>query len=186
MRWIRPIICIVTPFDPAGDAPVAADADGLGFDADPLAAALPAITGAWQQAARAAGWDPLYGRHLVADLRRCGLRQVAGRAHRSYEPGGEAWAGAQLGIERLRDQIHAAGASQADIDGALAALARPHPDHHRRADRHCLGPARRIASVLSSRAASDAPARRRNAAPSPVAATVFGTHKSRLKLRGPG
>jgi SAM-dependent methyltransferase len=101
------------------------DADGLGFDAEPPVAALPAITGPWHQAALAAGWNPRYGRHLVTDLHRAGLGQVAGRAHRSYQPGGGAWAGARLGVERMRDQIRHAGASCADLDDALAALADP-------------------------------------------------------------
>jgi hypothetical protein len=56
------------------------------------------------------------------DPRRAGLSQVGGRAHRSYQPGGHAWLVARLGIERLRGQIHQQGASQADLDEALAAL----------------------------------------------------------------
>ena len=78
------------------------DADGLGFDAEPPVEALPAIAGPWHQAALAAGLNPLYGRHLVTDLQSAGLDQVAGRAHRSYQPGGGAWAGARLGVERMR------------------------------------------------------------------------------------
>jgi SAM-dependent methyltransferase len=101
------------------------DADGLGFDAEPPAAALPTIAEPWQRAARSAGWDPMYGRRLVADLRHAGLTQASGRAHRNYLPGGGAWTGARLGIERMRDQIQDAGASPADIDDALAALADP-------------------------------------------------------------
>ena len=50
---------------------------------------------------------------------------MAGRAHRSYQRGGDAWAGARLGVQRMRDQIRCAGASQADLDDALAALADP-------------------------------------------------------------
>ena len=101
------------------------DADGLLFDAEPAAPALSAIAGPWQRAALAAGWDPGYGRHLVADLQRAGLDRVAGRAHRSYEPGGTAWAVAQMGLDRMRDQIHRAGASQDDVDSALGALDDP-------------------------------------------------------------
>jgi SAM-dependent methyltransferase len=101
------------------------DADGLGFDAEPAVRALPAITRPWQQAALAAGWNPLYGRRLLTDLQRAGLAQVAGRAHRSYQPGGDAWAGARLGVQRMRDQIRCAGASPADLDDTLAALADP-------------------------------------------------------------
>jgi SAM-dependent methyltransferase len=101
------------------------DADGLGFDAEPAVTALSAITAAWHQAALAAGWNPLYGRHLVTDLLRAGLDQVAGRAHRSYQPGGDAWAGARLGMQRMRDQLQDVGASCADLDDALAALADP-------------------------------------------------------------
>jgi len=99
------------------------DADGLRFDAEPRAKALAAITGPWQRAARAAGWNPMYGRHVLADLQRAGLDRVAGRAHRRYELGGDAWMGARLGLERMRDQIQRAGASQADLDDALATLA---------------------------------------------------------------
>jgi hypothetical protein len=58
-------------------------------------------------------------------LQRAGLDRVAGRAHRTYQHGGDAWAGVRLGIERMRDQIQRAGASQADLDDALAALADP-------------------------------------------------------------
>jgi SAM-dependent methyltransferase len=101
------------------------DADGLLFDAEPAEKAFAAITGPWQQAARAAGWNPCYGRCLVTGLQRAGLGQVGGRAHRSYQPGGQAWLGARLGIERLRGQIHQQGASQADLDAALAALDDP-------------------------------------------------------------
>jgi hypothetical protein len=50
---------------------------------------------------------------------------VAGRAHRDYQPGGGAWLVARLGIERLRGQIQHEGASQADLDDALAALDDP-------------------------------------------------------------
>ena len=101
------------------------DADGLVFDADPAASALPAIAGPWYRAALAAGWNPGYGRCLLTDMWRAGLGQVAGRAHRSYESGGAAWASAGLGIERMRDRICQAGASYADIDSALTALADP-------------------------------------------------------------
>jgi hypothetical protein len=71
----------------AGGWLVLEDADGLRFDAEPAHPALPAITGPWQRAALAAGWDPCYGRHLVADLQRAALGQVAGRAYRGYQPG---------------------------------------------------------------------------------------------------
>lgn len=98
------------------------DADGLMFDAEPAEKAFAAIAGPWQRAALAAGWNPLYGRYLVADLQRAGLGRVAGRAHRSYQPGGDAWLVARLGIERMRDQIQHEGASQDDLDAALAAL----------------------------------------------------------------
>ena len=101
------------------------DADGLLFDAEPAEQAFAAIAGPWQRAARAAGWNPLYGRRLVTDLRRAGLGRVAGRAHRSYQPGGEGWLAARLGIERMRDQIQHEGASQGDLDAALAALDDP-------------------------------------------------------------
>ena len=109
----------------AGGWLILEDADGLGFDAEPAVKALSAITGPWHQAALGAGWNPLYGRHLLADLRRAGLDQVAGRAHRTYQPGGDAWAGARLGLQRMRDQIRDAGASCADLDNALVALADP-------------------------------------------------------------
>jgi SAM-dependent methyltransferase len=109
----------------AGGWLILEDADGLGFDSEPPVNALSAITGPWQRAALAAGWNPLYGRHLVTDLQQSGLVQVAGRAHRSYQPGGDPWAGARLGIERMRDQIRNAGASPADLDDAMAALADP-------------------------------------------------------------
>jgi SAM-dependent methyltransferase len=101
------------------------DADGLRFDAEPPEQAFAAITGPWQQAALATGWNPCYGRHLVADLRRAGLGQVAGRAHRDCQPGGGAWLVARLGIERLRSQLQHEGASPADLDDALAALDDP-------------------------------------------------------------
>jgi hypothetical protein len=112
--------------------------------------ALSAITGPWHQAALAAGWNPLYGRDLVTALQRAGLDQVAGRAHRSYQPGGDAWAGTRLGVERMRDQIRHAGASCADLDEALAAPGRPHPDHHGRTDRHRLGPAHQLTTGCPS------------------------------------
>ena len=85
----------------------------------------PVSQAAVDQLGLAAGWNPLYGRRLVSDLQRDGLEQVAGRAHRSCQPGGDAWAGARLGVERMRDQIRHAGASCADLDEALAALADP-------------------------------------------------------------
>jgi SAM-dependent methyltransferase len=99
------------------------DADGLLFEAEPIAPALAAIAAPWHRAALAAGWDPGYGRRLVTDLQHAGLLHVAGRAHRSYELGGEAWTVARMGLDRLRDQIHQAGASQDDLNDALAALA---------------------------------------------------------------
>lgn len=101
------------------------DADGLLFDAEPAERAFAAITAPWQRAAQAAGWNPIYGRYLVTDLQQAGLDQVAGRAHRSYQPGGDAWLVARLGIERMREQIHHQGASQADLDAAQAALSAP-------------------------------------------------------------
>jgi hypothetical protein len=61
----------------------------------------------------------------VADLRRAGLGRVAGRVHRDYQPGRGAWLVARLGIERMRGQVHREGASQADLDDALAALDDP-------------------------------------------------------------
>jgi SAM-dependent methyltransferase len=99
------------------------DADGLLFEAEPTAPALSAIAAPWHRAALAAGWDPSYGRRLVTDLQHAGLLHVAGRAHRSYELGGEAWTVARMGLDRLRDQIHQAGASQDDLNDALATLA---------------------------------------------------------------
>jgi SAM-dependent methyltransferase len=98
------------------------DADGLLFDAVPVEKAFAAIAGPWQRAALAAGWNPFYGRHLVADLQRAGLSWVAGRAHRNCQPGGSAWLVARLGIQRMQDQIRHEGASQSDLDAALAAL----------------------------------------------------------------
>jgi SAM-dependent methyltransferase len=98
------------------------DADGLLFDAEPAEKAFAAIAGPWQRAALAAGWNPLYGRYLLTDMHRVGLGRVAGRAHRSYQSGGEAWLAARLGLERMRDQIQHEGASQGDLDAALAAL----------------------------------------------------------------
>jgi SAM-dependent methyltransferase len=109
----------------AGGWLVLEDADGLRFDAEPAHEAFAAITGPWQRAARAAGWNPCYGRHLVADLQRAGLCQVAGRAHRDYRPGGGAWLVARLGIERMRDHIQREGARAADLNDALAALKDP-------------------------------------------------------------
>ena len=106
----------------AGGWLIVEDADGLLFDAEPAEKAFAAITEPWQQAARAAGWNPCYGRYLVTGLQRAGLSQVGGRAHRSYRPGGQAWLLARLGIERMREQIHHQGASHADLDHALAAL----------------------------------------------------------------
>ena len=63
----------------------------------------------------------------MTGLQRAALGQVGGRTHRSYQPGGQAWLVTRLGIERMREQIHHQGASQADLDHALAAL-----DHHTR------------------------------------------------------
>ena len=109
----------------AGGWLVLEDADGLRFDAEPAHEVFAAITGPWQRAARAAGWNPCYGRDLVADLQRAGLCQVAGRAHRDYRPGGGAWLVARLGIERMRDHIQREGARPADLDDALATLEDP-------------------------------------------------------------
>jgi SAM-dependent methyltransferase len=109
----------------AGGWLVLEDADGLRFDAEPAHPAFAAITGPWQRAALAARWNPCYGRHLVADLQRAGLGQVAGRAYRGYQPGGPAWLVARLGIERMRDHLQGEGASPADLDDALAALDDP-------------------------------------------------------------
>jgi hypothetical protein len=58
----------------------------------------------------------------MADLQSAGLGRVAGRAHRDYRPGGDAWPVARLGIPRLREQIQHEGVSQPDLDDALAAL----------------------------------------------------------------
>jgi len=58
----------------------------------------------------------------VTGLQQAGLGRVAGRAHRTYQPGGDAWLAARLGIERLHDRIQHEGASQADLDDAVAAL----------------------------------------------------------------
>jgi 2-polyprenyl-3-methyl-5-hydroxy-6-metoxy-1,4-benzoquinol methylase len=109
----------------AGGWLVLEDADGLRFDAEPPEQAFAAITRPWQRAARTAGWNPRYGRHLVADLRRAGLSRVAGRAHRDYQPGGDAWLVARLGLERMRGQLQREGASQADLVDVLAALDDP-------------------------------------------------------------
>ena len=101
------------------------DADGLLFDAEPAEKAFATITGPWQRAALAAGWNPCYGRYLVADLRRAGLGGVAGRIASRLPPGGSAWLVARLGIERMRGQVEHEGASQADLDDAVAALDDP-------------------------------------------------------------
>jgi SAM-dependent methyltransferase len=101
------------------------DADGLLFEAEPEVSALAEIAGPWHRAALQAGWNPLYGRQLAASLQRAGLGRVAGWAHRSYQPGGRAWAGARLGLERMQEQIRQAGASRGDLDDALAALDDP-------------------------------------------------------------
>jgi SAM-dependent methyltransferase len=119
------VVVKLAPALRAGGWLVPADADGLRFDAEPSEQAFAAITGPWQRAALAAGWNPCYGRSLVADLRRAGLGRVAGRAHRDYGPGGSAWLVARLGLERLRGQVEQQGASRADLDDALAALDDP-------------------------------------------------------------
>jgi hypothetical protein len=89
----------------AGGWLVLEDADGLLFDADPAENAFTAIAGPWQRAAAATGWNPCYGRYMVADLQRAGLGRVAGRAHRDYQPEG--------------------CLARADLDDALAALDDP-------------------------------------------------------------
>jgi hypothetical protein len=67
----------------------------------------------------------LYGRYLVAGLQQAGLDQMAGRTHRSYQPGGDAWLAARLGLERMREQLQRQGASRADLDEVQAALNDP-------------------------------------------------------------
>jgi chemotaxis methyl-accepting protein methylase len=64
----------------AGGWLILEDADGLLFDAEPAEKAFAAITGPWQRAALAAGWNPCYGRYLMTGLQQAGLDQVAGRA----------------------------------------------------------------------------------------------------------
>lgn len=109
----------------AGGWLILEDADGLQFEAEPAEKAFAAITGPWQRAALAAGWNPCYGRYLLTDLQRARLGQVAGRAHRDYQPGGGAWLVARLGIVRMREHIQEEGASQADLVDALATLDNP-------------------------------------------------------------
>ncbi len=118
---VRKLVSALAP----GGWLVLEDAGGLGFAAEPAAGSLAALTGPWERAARQAGWDPGYGRRLVAELRRAGLERVAGWSHRSIQPGGEAWAGARLGLDRLRDQVRQAGAAPAEIEDALSVLADP-------------------------------------------------------------
>jgi 2-polyprenyl-3-methyl-5-hydroxy-6-metoxy-1,4-benzoquinol methylase len=74
----------------AGGWLILEDADGLGFDAEPAMAALSAITGPWHKAALAAGWNPLYGRHLVC----------RGRARPRRAPGGVFGAGTSRYLSR--------------------------------------------------------------------------------------
>ena len=105
----------------AGGWLILEDADGLLFDAGPrkgLRGGHRAV-GAGRAGRRV---EPLLRRYLVTGLQQAGLDRVAGRAHRTCQPGGGAWLVARLGIDRMRDHIRREGASQADLGDALAAL----------------------------------------------------------------
>jgi SAM-dependent methyltransferase len=97
------------------------DSAGLDFDAAPLAR----IASAWERAGHVVGWRAGYGRRLADDMRAVGLAGVAAREHRLTAPGGEAWLHVRAGLERLRPEILAAGASEEDLDAALRCLDDP-------------------------------------------------------------
>jgi SAM-dependent methyltransferase len=100
---------------------VVEDSAGLDFDAVPLAR----IASAWERAGQVVGWRAAYGRRLADDMRAAGLAGVGAHEHRLTAPGGEAWLHVRAGLERLRSEVLAAGASEEELDAALRCLDDP-------------------------------------------------------------
>ena len=125
----------------AGGWLILEDADGLLFDAGPRKGPSRRSPGRGQRAAQAAGWSPCYGRYLVTGLQQAGLDQVAGRAHRTCQPGGDAWLVARLGIAPDAGSHPARGSQPGRPRRCAGRFERPDPGYHRRAYRHRVGAA---------------------------------------------
>jgi hypothetical protein len=95
--------------------------------------ALSPTSSVWQRvwsllldAALAGGWDPGYGTRLYSDMRAAGLVQVHADYISRCDPGGSLTSRLlSLTIERLREQLVALGADDAEIDQARRLLEDP-------------------------------------------------------------
>lgn len=106
-----------------GGAIVLEDSAGLEVDVSPAVPAFGRITGAWEAAGRAVGWDASYGLRLMSDLRAAGVTGLQGQLYRQMAAGGEDWTHLCFGLERLRAELVERGVTPAELQGALGSLA---------------------------------------------------------------
>ncbi|HEY2650690.1 MAG TPA: class I SAM-dependent methyltransferase [Solirubrobacteraceae bacterium] len=101
------------------------DSAGLAISATPKDEVFDRLRIPWEQAGLTVGWDATYGAKLMSDLGASGLVEVRGREYRHVAPGGEEWVHVGDGIERLRGELIAQGATGAQLDQVLLCLADP-------------------------------------------------------------
>ena len=121
------------------------DASGSAQPQVPVFERLCAVWGVGAASGSAAfsiGWDPTYGRQLVAGLAGCGLIGVGGLSYRRQAPGGQIWETVTLGLQRLHHCIVKHAADKRELAQALeVGLERSFLYDHRSADCYRLGTA---------------------------------------------
>jgi SAM-dependent methyltransferase len=105
-----------------GGVLVLEDSAGLEFEVDPATDVFARLAPRWERAGLSVGWSPVYGRALLGHMRAAGLLGSRGLEYRRIAPGGERWEHVVWGLERLRRELLAAGATEAELTEAVACL----------------------------------------------------------------
>ncbi len=105
-----------------GGVLVLEDSAGLEVEVDPPTGVFHRLAPQWERAGLRVGWRASYGRALHGHMGAAGLIDRRGLEYRRTAPGGSAWEHVASGLDRLRQELLAAGASEAEIAEASACL----------------------------------------------------------------
>jgi len=108
-----------------GGVLVLEDSAGLEFEVDPATDLFDRLAPRWERAGLSVGWSAAYGRALLGQMGAAGLIDRRGLEYRRTASGGAAWEHVASGLERLRPELLATGASETEVAEAIACLRDP-------------------------------------------------------------